>query len=382
MAEGESHGAAAPPSVLHINTERTWRGGESQAFYLMSGLRALGGRVGVAALPGSALAARCREAGMHVFEVGMAADLDIGGASRIARHAEGNGFQILHAHTARAHAMGLLARTLGSKAKLVVHRRLDFPVSTGLAGRLKYRSAKVDLYLAVAEVIRRMLIEAGVRAEKVRVVNSSIDIGRFREARERRSEIGADVRRELGLPASSIVVGNVAHLAGHKSQRDLIAAMPRLLADLPGARLVVVGDGEERARLAAQASALGVAESVVFTGFRKDVPRLLAAFDLFAMSSRLEGFCNSVLEAFAAGVPDVATRAGGLPEMVRDGETGLLTPVGDPAALASALLRLAGDRPLAERLAVAGRKLVESEYTVERMVERTALAYADLIRGV
>jgi glycosyltransferase involved in cell wall biosynthesis len=278
--------------------------------------------------------------------------------------------------------MGLLARFLGSKAKLVVHRRLDFPVSTGLAGRLKYRSAKVDLYLAVAEVIRRMLIDAGIRAEKVRVVNSSIDIGRFAEARERRSEIGADVRRELGLPASSIVVGNVAHLASHKSQRDLIAAMPRLLADLPGARLVIVGDGEERARLTAQARTLGVAESVVFTGFRRDVPRLLAAFDLFAMSSRLEGFCNSVLEAFAVGVPVVATRAGGLPEMVKDGETGLLTPIGDPAALASALLRLAGDRPLAERLAVAGRKLVESEHTVERMVERTARAYADLIRGV
>src|SRR5258706_5176038 len=227
MTEKRSQGAAVPPAVLHINPEPTWRGGESQAFYLMSGLKALGGHVGVAALPGSALAKRCREAGIDVFEVGMAADLDVGGASRIARHAGAKGFRILHAHPARAHAMGLLARLFGWKAKLVVHRRLDFPVSTGLVGRLKYRSAKVDLFLAVADIIRGMLIDAGVRPEKVRVVNSAIDVARFREARDRRAGIGAEVRRELGLPPSSIVVGNVAHLAGHKSQRDLIAAMPK-----------------------------------------------------------------------------------------------------------------------------------------------------------
>src|SRR5215470_7412195 len=102
------------PAILHINTEPTWRGGESQAFNLIAGLGPLGYRVGMAALPGSALARRCRDAGIDVFEVGMAGDLDIGGASRIARHASARGFDILHAHTARAHAMGLLARHLGA----------------------------------------------------------------------------------------------------------------------------------------------------------------------------------------------------------------------------------------------------------------------------
>lgn len=347
----------------------------------MAGLRTRGGRAGVATLPGSALAKRSREAGIDVFEVGMAADLDVGGASRIARHANAHGFEILHAHTARAHAMGVLARLLGARQKLVVHRRLDFPVSTGLGGRLKYRSSKVDMYLAVAGVIRDMLIEAGVSGGKIRVVNSSIDLARFEEARRRRAEIGAEARKELGLPSGSIVVGNVAHLAGHKSQRDLIDAMPPLLAAVPEARLVIVGDGGERGSLEDRTKILRIADRVLFTGFRSDVPGLLAAFDLFAMSSRLEGFCNSVLEAFAVGVPVVATRAGGLPEMVRDGETGLLTPIGDPPALAAALIRLIRDRDLAARLAAAGRRLVESEYTVERMVEKTALAYAEVLRG-
>jgi len=370
--------AAAIPAVLHINTEPTWRGGESQAFNLMRGLAALGGRVGVAALPGSPLAARCREAGIEAYEIGMAFDLDVGGASRIARHANAHGYGILHAHTARAHAMGLLARSFGAKARLVVHRRLDFPVSRGIAGRLKYRTAKVDLFLAVASIIRTMLIDAGVPAEKIRVVNSSIDVARFTAARARRGELGPAARRELSLPPDAVVIGNVAHLAGHKSQADLIAAMPAVIAAVPRARLVIVGDGEERGALTAQAASLGLAERIHFTGFRDDVPRLLTAFDVFAMSSRLEGFCNSVLEAFAAGVPVVATRAGGLPEMVLDGETGLLSPIGDPGELARRLVRLISDAPLAAKVAEGGRRLVEAEYTVGRMVEKTIDAYASL----
>jgi glycosyltransferase involved in cell wall biosynthesis len=274
--------------------------------------------------------------------------------------------------------MGLLARHLGARQRLVVHRRLDFPISTGLIGRVKYLSPKVDLYLAVAGVIAEILAKAGVPEAKIRVVNSSIDPARFADARRRRAEVGAEARREIGIPAGAVVIGNVAALAGHKAHGDLLDAMPRVLKELEAARLVIAGDGEERAALERRAVDLGIAERVHFLGFRKDVPRLLAAFDLFAISSRLEGFCNSVLEAFAAGVPVVATNAGGLPEMVKDGETGLLTPVADPPAMAAAIVRLALDRSLGARLAEAGRRLVESEYTVERMVERTAAAYASL----
>ena len=371
-------GAGDLPSVLHINTEPTWRGGESQVFYLINGLRSAGHRVSVAALPGSALAARCREGGFEVLEMRMAGDLDLAAASRLARHARRERFDILHAHTARAHALGLLARHLGAPQRLVVARRLDFPISGNLFGRLKYRSRRVDLFLAVAGIIGDILAQAGVPREKIRVVHSSIDLGRFEPSRAGRVEIGSQVRRELGLPLDAPVVGNVAHLAGHKAQCDLIAALPHLLRQLPAAHLVIVGDGAERSALEAQTRALGLEQRVHFTGFRTDVPRLLTAFDAFAISSRLEGFCNSVLEAFAVGVPVAATRAGGLPEMVLDGTTGLLTPVEDPPALSAAITRLLLNRPLARRLTEAARRLVESEYTVERMVEKTRQAYAEI----
>lgn len=369
----------APPAILHINSEKTWRGGESQVFYLMNGLKAAGHRVCVAAVPGGVLAERSREAGIEVFPVKMAGDIDVGAASRIARFARHERFDLLHAHTARAHAIGIMARALGAPGKLIVARRLDFPVSRHLFSRLKYRSRLVDLYLAVATAIREILIEAGVEPGKVRVVNSSIDLSRFEEARRIRAEDNRAGREELGLPPGVPLVGNVAALAGHKAQCDLIDAMPHVMKAIPEAHLAIVGEGEERQRLEARIARLGLGDRVMLMGFRRDVPRILAAFDLFVMSSTLEGFCNSVLEAFAVGVPVVSTRAGGLPEMVLHEETGLLAPIRDPEALAKAMIRLMTDEKAATSLAANARHLVETEYTVDKMVERTRQAYQDLL---
>ncbi|HXI01891.1 MAG TPA: glycosyltransferase, partial [Candidatus Saccharimonadales bacterium] len=190
-----------------------------------------------------------------------------------------------------------------------------------------------------------------------------------------------EVRRELGLPPEARLVGNIAALAGHKSQADFVAAAPAILEAAEGVHVVIAGEGPERRALEERIRSLGLGGRVRLLGFREDVPRLLAAFDAFVMSSSLEGFCNSVLEALALELPVVATRAGGLPEMVFDGRTGLLTPVHDPAALAAAVVRLLEDGPLARRLGAAGRTLVESEFTVEKMVERTRAAYDSLTGG-
>jgi glycosyltransferase involved in cell wall biosynthesis len=367
------------PSIIHINTERTWRGGESQIHYLMKGLRSAGHRVCVAALPGSILAERSGKAGFDVFPVKMAGDLDLGAASRIARYAKQEKYDILHCHTGRAHAIGILARAFGAPQKLVVSRRVDFPIARNFFSRLKYQTKLVDLYLAVATAIREILIASGVPESKVRVVNSSIDLSRFNAARE--SRLGGDKpdRERLGLPAAGRLIGNVAALAGHKSQQDLIAAMPVVLKEIPDIHLVLVGEGNQRSSLEAQVAGLSLGENVHFLGFRKDIPELLATFDLFVMSSHMEGFCNSVLEAFAVELPVVATQAGGLPEMVLHEETGLLSPIHDPPALARAMLRLLNDTDAGRKFGAAGRKLVEAEFTVDRMVERTRDAYDTLM---
>ena len=148
-------------------------------------------------------------------------------------------------------------------------------------------------------------------------------------------------------------------------------AAPAILERFPNARFVVVGDGPLRAKLEARAAGL----PFEFTGPRDDVPDLLAGFDVFAFPSRFEGLCLAVIEAQAAGVPVVATPVGGIRETVVDGETGLLVPVGDPAALARAVCRVLEDRALAERLAHEARRGVRERYSVERMVAATLQLY-------
>lgn len=361
--------------IVHLNTERTWRGGESQVFNLMRGSRDLGHDVEAVTLPASALMRRCRDDSLRVMELSMRSDADLLAAFRLARYLKRHPCDVLHAQTARAHSIGLLTRMMGARARLVVSRRLDFPIKRSPLNLWKYRSPLVDGYIAVAGVIRDILVEAGVDPGRVTVINSSIDLARFTGAGDHR----ALVRQELALPPDAPVVGNVAALAWHKGQKDLIEAMPKVLEVLPAARLVIVGGGPEEEALRRHAAEIGMEEKVVFTGVRRDVPRLLTAFDVFCMPSYFEGLCNSVLEAFAMRLPVVATRAGGLPEIVEDGRTGLLAPAHDPAALAAALVRSLTDRELAARLGETGHRLVHERFGVDRMVEKTVALYARLL---
>jgi glycosyltransferase involved in cell wall biosynthesis len=188
------------------------------------------------------------------------------------------------------------------------------------------------------------------------VIELGIELERFNV--ERRAHEGA-------------VVGNVARLAEQKGQRTLVEAAPLVLARHPETRFVIVGEGELRGEL--EHLALGL--PFEFRGLRDDIPAQLAEMDLFAFPSLFEGLCLAVIEAQAAGVPVVATPVGGIPENVRDGETGLLVPPRDPVALARAINELLDDPARAAELAEHARPRVFGRYSRERMVERTLALY-------
>lgn len=365
--------------ILHVNTERTWRGGEQQVLYLVRGLAERGVGQALVCQPGSPLAASAREAGADVRELAMRGEIDVPAARRIARLAREGGFDVLHLHTSHAHALGVLAARLCGTARprTLVARRVDFSIhKRGRLGlnRLKYTWG-VDRIVCVSHAIRRVLVEDGLPPERLGVVHSGIDLQRIDGVADRRAEH----RAALGLGADARLVGHVGHLAGHKGQRDLVEAMPAVLARVADAHALVVGEGEERADLEARIARLGLGARVRLAGFRDDVPSLLRAFDVFAFPSRLEGLGTSVLDALASRLPIVATRAGGIPEMIDDGVHGLLVPPGDPGALASALVRVLSDPELAQRLAAAGRARVEREFTWRHTVAGTIAEYAALL---
>jgi glycosyltransferase involved in cell wall biosynthesis len=237
-------------------------------------------------------------------------------------------------------------------------------------------SAQQDLIIAISDHIARFTVARGVRhPARVRRVYHGLEPPVTR-AMERE---GQRIRAELGIGPDAFLVGNVGRLAPQKGQRHLIRAMPLLLERVPRAHAVIAGGGDLEEFLRDLAEEMGVAEHVHVLGARKDVPELMHAMDVFAMPSIWEGFGLVLLEAMAAGRPIVASRVATIPEVVVDGETGLLVPAGDPLALAEALAQLADQPALATRFGEAGRERLRRQFSIEKMVGDTELLYRELV---
>jgi glycosyltransferase involved in cell wall biosynthesis len=285
---------------------------------------------------------------------------------------------VVHCHTGHAHTLGVLASRLAGRPKpvVVVSRRVDFSIYRhsflGLNG-IKYR-AGVSRIVCVSDAVRDVLVNDGILPEKLRVVRSAVDPSRVRDAPR------VDVRARLGLPVESKVVLAVGALVDHKGHRFLVEALPALVAAVPDAHVVVAGEGELRPALEELARALWVDKRLHLAGQVDDLPGWFPDADVLAMPSVEEGLGTSVLDAMSVGVPVVASRAGGLPEMVRDGVEGWLVPARDPAALAQALARVLSDPAERARLSAAARRRVDEAFHVDRMVDETIAVYEDALR--
>jgi sugar transferase (PEP-CTERM/EpsH1 system associated) len=245
------------------------------------------------------------------------------------------------------------------------------PWKRKLARRALYHAA--DAVFAISGEVRDYYCrETGFPPAQMTVIQNGIDLRRIAGADSTR------VRAELGLAATDFVIGTVARLDATKDTHTLVRAFARLRAELPGLplTLLVVGDGPERPTLERYAGEHGLSDAVRFTGVRHDVPRLLHAMDLFALSSLSEGLPITALEAMAASLPIVATRVGALPELVEEGATGFLVDPKQADAMAAQFARLATDRAAARQFGAAARRKVEREYSLDRMLRQYAELYA------
>ena len=354
--------------VLHVDSARGWRGGQNQVWLSARGMAARGHDVIVACRAGGVLSERARAAGLAVREMRFRGDLWPAAALALASTLKEMRPDVVHLHDPHAVSAGLLARRLAGRRALVATRRVDFALRGSLSRR-KY--AACDRVIAVSEAIAGVLRRGGLAPDRVRVVHEGVP--------DRPAQTGGrEALRELGIPEGAPVVGNVAALTGHKDQATLLAAAARVGVHLPEARFVIVGEGELRGQLEAQARDLGLERRCIFAGFRADLDRLIPAFTVFCLSSHMEGLGTSLLDAMAFGVPVVATAAGGIPEAVTDGITGRLVPPRDPEALAAALVEALQDPARRDAWGRAGRKRFEERFTADRMVEATLAVYAEL----
>lgn len=354
---------------LHIDTARTWRGGQNQVLVTVMGLRAIGHRTLLVAHPDGELRQRAAE-GLDVIALAPRLEMDLGAAWRLARLIRQVRPDIVHAHDPHGVAMAALALSMSTqpvKPPLVASRRVDFHMRGNTLSRWKYR--QVDCFICASEAIRRMVVEDGIPAERTVTVHEGIDLARVRAAPPARPH------EDFWLPHDAPIVGNVAALVPHKGQRYLIEAAATVVQRVPDARFVIAGEGELRAALERQIKERHLEKHVLLAGFRPDVLSLHKSFDIFVLSSTTEGLGTSLLDAMACAKPIVATRAGGIPEVVEDGVTGLLVPPKDADALARALVTLLKDADLRQKLGAAGLARVRDRYTAERMVQDTLRVY-------
>lgn len=359
---------------LHIDTARTWRGGQNQVLLTVLGMRSAGHRAMLVAHPSGELRRRAEE-GLELVALAPDHELDLKAGWKLSRLLARVQPDVVHAHDPHGVAMASVALSMLTRTPappLVVSRRVDFRLKRNSFSRWKYR--QVALFIASSGAIRDLLIQDGIPADQVVTVHEGIDVDRMAHVD------AANVHEAFWLPHGAPVVGNVAALVPHKGQRHLLDAMPLVIREVPDARLVVLGEGELRPQLEQQIKHLRLEKHVVLPGFRPDVLSLIKGFDLFVMSSETEGLGTSLLDAMAAGKACVGTRAGGIPEVVDDGGTGLLVPAHDPQALAGAIVRLLKDPALRARMGQAGLARVRTAFSVERMVEETLAAYARVVQ--
>jgi len=405
--------SSASPTVLHVDAERGFSGGEVQVLHLIRGLLAAGIEQLLVAPPGAALLARAEEAfeaelaggQLQLVEIAMRNNADllaVHALRKLFRRHRANG--IVHLHTGRATWLGAwAARGLG--LPVVATRRMDRRVKTGWGTRSQY-AKRIDRIVAISGPVQAQLLDAGVPADKVEVIHSAVDPGSLRAD----PELGAAVRAELGLGEEAFVLLVLAHLTHRKGVDVLLRSMLRLRqesgldslrarnsraaaasrkgvavpmsAEMPASTamptLLIAGDGPVRASLEEQAKLSSLGDAVRFLGHREDKHALLSAADAVVLPSRQEGLGVAALEAMAAGRAVVASAVGGLGEAVVDGQTGLLVAPDVERELSVALRKLLKDRDLCRRLGRAGPLRVQADYSVDGMVAAYQALYARL----
>lgn len=285
--------------------------------------------------------------------------------------------KVLHLHSSKAGLLGRLAGKLTGVPQILFtahgfsfHAQLH-PIAMRVFAFLERTLAPLaDVIVPVSDYDRQRALQFRVcEPERLHCVPNGISPSRF-EGHDR-----AGMRAALGMPEETVLVGMVARFAHPKDHEGLLEAMRPLLSDSDAVRLVLIGGGPEMPRIRRLAETLGVAGQVVFLGDRDDIPQLLAALDLFVLTSKFEGLPISVLEAMAAGLPVIASEVGGVPELVTHGETGMCVPAEDVEALREALCSLIADPAARERLGRKGRERARTEFTATKTVRGIEALY-------
>jgi len=391
ITNGCESGLGLTPAKLRVagvDPERRFAGGEAQVLGLTLALSQAGHQAELFCAEEGELWRRASAAGIRCHPLPIRNSIDVAAGFRLRRLVRDRRYDIVHFHTARAHALAPYLYGLAGndetrpRPRLIVTRRMDYVPNRWFAPWLYNRA--VDGIAAISPSVAEALVAGGVKRDRIALIPSGVDCERFQPPTEA-ARLAA--RAALGLTSDQFVMGTVGMLEPRKGHRTLVEALARLEAHSAICETqccLIAGGGSLQAALADQISALEaggqIAPGVIrMPGACTDPYSILAALDLFVMPSLAEGLGVAALEAMACGLPVVASEVGGLRDLVTDGATGLLVPPADPAALAEAISKLASEPNLRAAMGAAGRLRVADHFSLATMAQRTLTLYRDCL---
>lgn len=363
---------AEPLRILHLyHRGDFFTGAAIQLWELASGLRARGHHVVILTRSSPIWEAKCREVGILHQALPMRRGLDLPSVVGLCRVIGQHRIQVVHCHKGLARTLALVAGLFVKIPVVILNRGVSFPLNP--LNRLGYTTRRVTAIVAVSESIKRGLGAQGIDAAKIEVIYSGTDTERFHPHVD-----GGAIRRELGLTSDHFLITQVG-IRSWRGNDDVLDAMARLARRVPQARLLFVGARHPES-VYERAWARGLDGPVYVWGYREDIPEILAASDVAVDASYAGvGLTGALREALAVETPVIGTDVEGIPELIQDGETGLLVPSRNPEALAQAILRVMENPVRAKEMARAGRKRVEALFSSGIKVERTEALYRRLL---
>jgi L-malate glycosyltransferase len=316
--------------IIHISTANSWRGGEQQLAHLMSELTRKGVSQEVLCIENAPLAAYCDQNGVATKVFKKQGALNLKAANMLANLCKQKRNIIVHCHDSHAHNIAYFSAIFfKNQSPVIVHRRVDFAVSNSFLSRAKYNHRTIAKLICVSNAIREILIPSLKNPEKAVVVHSGIDLSKFTGVENKNT-----LRKEFGFSDDTTLVGNIAALAPHKDYFTFIATAEILLKNNPQLRFVIIGEGSERKSIENEIQTRGLVDKILLAGFRTNIKELLKELNVLLFTSKTEGLGTSILDAFAGELPVVATKAGGIIEIIEHKVTGLLSETGNAKGLA------------------------------------------------
>jgi len=322
--------------ILHLSSEASWRGGEQQIAYLLKEQLKAKVQVMVLCRKNSPFERFCQKENIPYQTASFSHQYHLGTATSIKKLCKAFKPDLLHLHSSKSHGAAILANLLGNKTPIILSRRVDFPIKKSWPTQLKYNHYSIKKIICVSETIRK-ITEKGIKhPEKLVTVHSGIDLQKFSLENTDKGLL----HHQFEIPKERKLIGNTSALAPHKDYFTFIDTAHSLLQKRKDLHFMIIGKGALRPKLEAYVHQKGITEYVTFTGFLNDIPKVLPCLNVFLMTSETEGLGTSVLDAFAAKVPVVATAGGGIPEMVIHKKTGMLAPIKSFELLADHVLEV------------------------------------------